>query len=299
MCVSLLRTCRIYSHKSSVHRSLGRPMRRGGVYLGMEFGSHRNAVVIQLSSGIDIILCAHFHFRLRCMVTQSSNLSCFILASASWVHLFIQSTHGSASSALSFGFSSGCVSNVGGLLFTSSSLSSSVVLVAGGVGSASSSLRLLLVVVACVGGWFAVGWCCWWWLVGGWWCWWVVMGAVVAGGMLAGVDVAVVGVLWVCDVVYSVWCRRLGKCKIMRNICRCVFLKRFSSSVVSVHVSVPYRTVGVIVPWNSLSRSERLYRCPVSSCFSVKNFFQATEILISTPTLCMSVNVSLRPRYLV
>ena len=72
------------------------------------------------------------------------------------------------------------------------------------------------------------------------------MGAVVAGGMLAGVDVAVVGVLLVCDVVYSVWCRRLGKCKIIRNICRCVFLKRFSSSVISVHVSVPYRTVGVM-----------------------------------------------------
>ena len=88
LCVSLLRTCRIYSHKSSVHRSLGRPMRRRGVYLGMEFGSHRNAVVIQLSSGIDIILCAHFHFRLRCMVAQSSNLNCFVLASASpWTHV--------------------------------------------------------------------------------------------------------------------------------------------------------------------------------------------------------------------
>ena len=111
MCVSLLRTCCIYSHKSSVHRSLGRPMRRRGVYLGMEFGSHRNAVVIQLSSGIDIILCAHFHFRLRCMVTQSSNLSCFILASASWVHLFIQSTHGSIWSSVSSPESSLCGSS--------------------------------------------------------------------------------------------------------------------------------------------------------------------------------------------
>ena len=77
-----------------------------------------------------------------------------------------------------------------------------------------------------------------------------------------------VGVSACCEGV-SVLCLRRGACMIMRSICRCVRLSRFSSSLVSVQASAPYKMVGVTVPWKSRRRSFREYLLLVSSCLYV------------------------------
>ena len=112
---------------SSAHRVLGRPGRRCACNCGMSVGSRRAAVVVQFSSVVVAAnFCAHLHFRCLWVDTQSSMLSLFILASASWVHLFIQSAHGSRSSVVSSLRSWSSVSCMlcwfGGLLSTSSSV---------------------------------------------------------------------------------------------------------------------------------------------------------------------------------
>ena len=68
-------------------------------------------------------LCAHFHFRLRCIEIQSSSFKFFIFCSASCVHRLIHSDHGSM---LVTSLSSTCLGGVGDVdvvLFVSSSLS--------------------------------------------------------------------------------------------------------------------------------------------------------------------------------
>ena len=100
--------------------------------------------------------------------------------------------------------------------------------------------------------------------------------------------VAVVGGgVWVCCVV-SLLALRRGVWRIMRSICRCVRLSRFSRSPVIVQASLAYSTVGVIVPWNSRRRSDRQHLGPVSSCFRAKNFFHAVEMRFSISVLCGS-----------
>ena len=80
---------------SSVHRLLGRPVRRLACSCVSRVGSHRSAGVIQLSVVSVTSLRAHLHFLLLWVTTQSSRCSFFILASTSWVHRRIQSTQGS------------------------------------------------------------------------------------------------------------------------------------------------------------------------------------------------------------
>ena len=99
--------------------------------------------------------------------------------------------------------------------------------------------------------------------------------------------------------VVSLLALRRGVWRIMRSICRCVRLSRFSRSPVIVQASLAYNTVGVIVPWNSRRRSDRQYLGPVSSCFRAKNFFDAVEMWFSISVLCGSPKFSFRPKYLV
>ena len=80
---------------SSAHLVFGRPTLRFAQSVVLVSGSQRAARAIHSSASLVATLEAHFHFRLLCIVTQSSSLSCFIRRSASRVHLFIHSAHGS------------------------------------------------------------------------------------------------------------------------------------------------------------------------------------------------------------
>ena len=116
----------------------------------------------------------------------------------------------------------------------------------------------------------------------------------------------ITGWAWVVVMVWVIargcgawWSWRRGECRIILSICRCVRRSRFSSSIVNVQASHPYKMVGVTVPWNKRSLSFRAYLGPISSCLSVKIFFHANEILLSTSVLCGSWKDIFQPRYLV
>ena len=95
---------------SAVHRVFGRPWCLCACSRVSSDGSHCRIMDVHSVDGVVASLCIHFHFMRLCMTTHSSNLSFFILASASWVHRLTQSTHGSRSSVVSLsGGSFGCV----------------------------------------------------------------------------------------------------------------------------------------------------------------------------------------------
>ena len=113
-----------------------------GVCVVSSVGSHSSAVRVQ-SREVSAVatLCAHAHLRRRCMAIQSSRLSFFIRASASCVHLRIQSTQGSKSVVSLSSLGCGGIVGVGGALSTSSS-SSSVFAVVGGAVALLMAMRL-------------------------------------------------------------------------------------------------------------------------------------------------------------
>ena len=89
--------------------------------------------------------------------------------------------------------------------------------------------------------------------------------------VLCGEVVVLSGVVVGSSAIVGLLFDRLGRFMIMRSICLCVRCSLFSNSWVSVQAAVPYKIVGVIVPWNNLNRPRNEYDLVVSSCLSMWN----------------------------
>ena len=75
---------------SSVHLVSGRPERRLGLYRASNVGSHSNAFNVHLFNVSVATRRAHFHFRRRCIDTQSSMCNFAKGSSASCAHLHLE-----------------------------------------------------------------------------------------------------------------------------------------------------------------------------------------------------------------
>ena len=112
-----------YSCMSSVHRVFGRPDLGCACNRMSIVGSHLRTSFVQSNESVRASLCAHVHFRLRCIVIQSSSFRFFIFCSASCVHRLIHSVHGSMLVVCLSSTCLGGIGNVDVVLFVSSSLS--------------------------------------------------------------------------------------------------------------------------------------------------------------------------------